>query len=275
MEQDKREIVTIDGMTYEGVLLSQKTIQTETKTYLSSKYLIDGQGEREFLRLADIKGGDFQKSHSMIPFEYMDKTGRDFNWSVYEGTDIREQKKLVNMFVTQYQNFRDEGRGLYIYSQTKGSGKTLLACCLANEIIRKYASVVKFISVLDLLDLTKKGYNSQEDNEAVENLKRAGILILDDLGIELSREWVNTVLYQLINYRYTERLVTIVTSNLEIDSLKADERIKDRIDAMCIGLHLPEVAVRSNINRQHKRNFLSSLEKKSAPCEAGNNTQGI
>ena len=31
---------------------------------------------------------------------------------------------------------------------------------------------------------------------------RATVLILDDIGVEVSREWVNTTLYQLINYRY-------------------------------------------------------------------------
>ncbi|MBD5457362.1 MAG: hypothetical protein HDR27_02185 [Lachnospiraceae bacterium] len=39
------------------------------------------------------------------------------------------------------------------------------------------------------------------DKEEKDGIMRATVLILDDIGVEVSREWVNTTLYQLINYQ--------------------------------------------------------------------------
>lgn len=67
-----------------------------------------------------------RKSLSLMPPEYVYKRARDFDWTVYF-EDTAPQKKVANAFVTQFDDFRRQGRGLYIFSETKGSGKTLLA----------------------------------------------------------------------------------------------------------------------------------------------------
>lgn len=91
-----------------------------------------------------------------MPKEYVYKRGKDFKWDCYGGSDTGAQKNIANAFIARYPEFRKSGRGLYIHSRTKGSGKTLLACCLANEVMEKYDAVVKFIQVLDWIDLVKK-----------------------------------------------------------------------------------------------------------------------
>lgn len=59
-----------------------------------------------------------------------------------------------NNTINNNTTFRKQGRGLYIYSNTKGSGKTLLACCLANEVLKKQDVSVKFTTVIiDLAQL--------------------------------------------------------------------------------------------------------------------------
>ena len=85
------------------------------------------------------------------------------------------------------------------------------------------------------------------------------ILILDDMGVEVSKDWVNTTLYHLINFRYSNKLVTIITSNVSIEDLKVDGRIKDRLNAMCIPLHMPEISIRSQQARQENMDFLKSV----------------
>ena len=75
----------------------------------------------------------FRRARAMIPFKYMDKRGNDFNWSVYR-CDVSSQKEIVNAFVSKFEKFRSESKGLYIYSKVKGSGKTMLACCILNEL---------------------------------------------------------------------------------------------------------------------------------------------
>lgn len=216
-------------------------------TCLSSEYDIEDYGEVVFSDIPKTNSTEFRSCRSMIPFDYLDKTAKDFNWGLY-GTDNQDAelgRKWSNAFIINFHKFRRDGKGFFTYSRTKGSGKTFLSICLANEVMRRYDVNVKFISILDYLDLTKKGNSSMADKEERDGIMRATVLVLDDIGVEVSREWVNTTLYQLINYRYLHKLITIYTSNYPIEELKVDERIKDRINFMCIPLHVPEVSIRA------------------------------
>ena len=216
-------------------------------TYLSSEYDIENYGEVVFSNTPKTNSTEFRSCRSMIPFDYLDKTAKDFDWSLYgnDNPDAELGRKWSNAFILNFLKFRRDGKGFFIYSRTKGSGKTFLSVCLVNEVMRRYDVNAKFISVLDYLDLTKKGYSSMVDKEEKDGIMHATVLILDDIGVEVSREWVNTTLYQLINYRYLNKLITIYTSNHSVEELKADERIKDRINFMCIPLCIPEVSVRA------------------------------
>lgn len=136
-----------------------------------------------------MKEAEFRKEHSMMPFEFMDLSGKDFDWSKYSA-DIAECRKIVNQYILRFPQFQEKGMGLYIYSGTKGSGKTMLSCCILNEIVKRYAVSVKFINALDLLEMTKKGFQGGEETD---QLYHAGLLVIDDIGVQMSKEWVDTV----------------------------------------------------------------------------------
>lgn len=225
-----------------------------------SEYEIENYGSAVFALPPKTRNGEFRRHRSMMPFDNLDKRLNDFRWDVYGGDpETAAAERMARAFVHSYDMFGRNGKGYYIYSGTKGSGKTLLSCCLANEIMEMRDVSVKFITVLDYLELTKKGYKSMEDREDVDRVMKAGILILDDIGVEVSREWVNTTLYQLINHRYSCRLVTIITSNSPLERLGIDDRVRDRINAMCVMLHLPEVSVRSMKARRDNEDFIRSV----------------
>lgn len=77
----------------------------------------------------------------------------------------------------------------------------------------------------------------------------------------MRKEWVDTVLYQLINERYTEHKVTLYTSNLPPDGLKIDERIVDRIEATTYTITLPEVNIRKMKSSEEKENLMNDIKK--------------
>lgn len=236
-------------------------------TYLLSDYEVQDYGEARFSDLPQAQNGDFRSFRSVIPFDYLDKTAKDFNWGIYgdHDPDAKTGRELANAFILNYHKWQQKGKGLYIYSNTKGTGKTYLSFCLANEVMNRYDVNVKFISVLDYLDLTKKGYSNMADKEEKDSISKAKILILDDIGVEVSREWVNTTLYQLINYRYLNKLVTIITSNYPVEQLKVDDRFKSRIDEMCLPLHIPEVSVRAMKTDKENRDFIHEVLKTEKP----------
>lgn len=220
----------------------------------------DGNGYEFILpstRITNVES-DFRRVRAMMPFEFINLTGKDFLWGRYKA-DVSECKDMVNRYIMRYLEFKAKGMGLYIYSGTKGSGKTMLSCCLLNEIPRRYSGSVKFVNILDFLEMTKKGFNG--DDGDLQAIYEAGLLVLDDIGVQMSKEWVETVLYRLVNHRYTQRLPTIYTSNIPIDGLKMDDRITDRIDSTTLPVKLPEESIRKEVRQQEKDRLLEEIEK--------------
>lgn len=217
---------------------------------------IDGNLYRAEGKAAQKKEADYRKERSRIPPEYKDLMAKDFKWGIY-GVNLNKEQGKVLQYITRYEEFREKGMGLYIHSGTKGSGKTMLACCVLNEISSRYYGSVKFVNALDFLEMTKKGFNY--DNPEVETLYTCKTLVIDDIGVQLDKEWTNTVFYRLVNDRYNNHKPTIYTSNLSIDQLKMDDRIIDRIDSASFEIHLPEKSIR-RAKRQREKDEIMNKE---------------
>lgn len=199
---------------------------------------------------------DFRRMRAMMPPEFFDLKAKDFDWTRYK-ENVEKEIKTVNKFIMGYEKLRAKGMGVYIYSKTKGSGKTMLSCCILNEISTRYIGSIKFVNALDFLEMTKKGY--VQDNPDVDALYMCKTLVIDDIGVQLDREWVNTVFYRLINARYENRKVTIYTSNLPVKDLKMDDRIVSRIESKSFEIHLPEISVRRMIWQEEKDKVMHGL----------------
>lgn len=109
-------------------------------------------------------------------------------------------------------SLRHRGIGMYFYGTT-GSGKTRLACAVANALIQQQVPVVMW-NVPSLLEALKAAYDGQGTAaEILRDAHHATLLILDDLGSEKPTEWTRNTLYELLNSRIENVLPTIVTSN--------------------------------------------------------------
>ena len=222
------------------------------------KYDIAGYGVADFIENTTIGNGQFRRARSLMPFNYLDASLDKFNWRVYE-TNVTYQQKIVQSFVDKFRDYQKAGKGLYIFSRTKGSGKTFLACCMANEILNYIDTCVKFISIPELLDMTKKSYTDYMLKSDIETIKTAELLILDDIGAETRKEWVDSELFKIIDYRYSNNKVTIFTSNVPMGDLKLNERIVDRICSMSVNINIPEKSVRMIQANRNNMNFLKDV----------------
>lgn len=221
-------------------------------------YDVENYGFVEYAEKIEISNGDFRRSRSLMPFNYLDASMDKFRWDVY-GEDVNMQREIAKSFIAKFNEYQKAGKGLYIFSNTKGSGKTLLSCCLANGVMEKLDICVKFISVPELLEMTKKSYKDFTKEEDLESIRKSELLILDDIGAEIKKEWVDTELFRLIDYRYSSKRVTIFTSNIPIDALKLNERIVDRIFSMCIRLDLPEKSIRAMQANTENMTFMRKI----------------
>lgn len=201
---------------------------------------------------------DERMSRSDMPREYAYCTAKSIDWSRYGVENVTPQKNIVNAFVINFDVFRREGRGLYFYSDVKGSGKTMIACAVANEILKTHDISVKFINATNYIELVKA--KDDGSREHLKSVMEAGLLIFDDIGAQVeNKEWITTALFRLIDKRYTDHLPTIFTSNVRIEDLKTDSRISDRIYAVSVPVMMPEVNVRRQIADKHTKDFLKSI----------------
>jgi DNA replication protein DnaC len=110
-----------------------------------------------------------------------------------------------------------------------GAGKTHLAAAIANEALERQEQVL-FAVVPDVLDHLRATFGPQSTvayDARFERVRSVPLLILDDLGTESATPWAREKLYQVLNHRYTERLATVITTNLKPEAI--EPRIYSRL----------------------------------------------
>ena len=193
-----------------------------------------------------------------IPERYRNLHLSDFDTKWY-GTDqsvADKARTIVKHYIANYFSI-PAGRGLYIFSKTKGTGKTRMACILANELLKRDI-VVKFASSGRILDEIKKTWNNESDyseSGLMDDLTKADILIIDDFGVDTAKNWRNEKFYNIINSRYNSLRPTIYTSNYDLNDLLIagyDDRIISRIKESCYLVPFPGTSVRDGISRENQ-----------------------
>lgn len=192
-----------------------------------------------------------------IPTEFTGLTVNSFEVSCYEkesNTQLaKKAKQMVANYIRSFEEFERNGKGIYFYSKTRGSGKTRLAVSLGNVLLNTIGRQVKFITSIDLLQEIKNTYNKETEyteSQIIESVTDVDVLIIDDIGVENKSPWVNEILFGIFDNRMKHRKITIFTSNCEIEKLEHDERLKSRIFKMCIPVKMPEEDVRKAIARK-------------------------
>ena len=205
---------------------------------------------------------------SGIPHTFYDKRMDAFDWNVYladDGTlyDTTKVQKAISSFITQFEIWEENCMGLYIYSKTKGSGKTFLASCICNELMNTRAMKTRFVSASDLIEIANSAdkYSFDEyKRNPLKLLHECKFLVIDDLGQKnLGNEWLSDILYKMLDYRMIHKRITVITSNMPVEEIPFDERIKDRINKMCMPMRLPEICVRSKEARANKIDLLKKV----------------
>lgn len=127
-----------------------------------------------------------------------------------------------------------ETKGLFITGPI-GSGKTQLVSGIYNELKRQGKEVLFFV-VPDLLEQGKADlFVEGKGRDVFAKAKKAEVLILDDLGAHNYTPWTINQLFTLINHRLNNGLLTIITTNLNLEDIdhRLDERIASRILELC------------------------------------------
>lgn len=121
-----------------------------------------------------------------------------------------------------------------IFSGNTGVGKTYLSNCIAKVLLDRYYSVI-YLSAKELFEaLVKVKLEKSEDQKyllLIEEVYESDMLIIDDLGTELSNHFTTTEFFHIINRRVNTEKSTIISTNLSLDEMRDiySERVTSRI----------------------------------------------
>lgn len=129
-------------------------------------------------------------------------------------TEMQEKAlKQARNYIKTISTSNSAGTNLIIQGNgCVGTGKTHLACAIANELCANVIPVL-FINAVEMFNNIRENWNNQE-------YKNVKALIIDDIGKEKPTEWACQNLYDIINFRYEELKPTIITIENNISDIQ-------------------------------------------------------
>lgn len=179
------------------------------------------------------------------------------SYEYYEGQDLSHFEKAVTTCKNFVKNFETGYHNLFFYG-TVGTGKSFLSCCVAKEMIEKGHSVLYFsaIQLFETISRHSFDYKEKEElNSVYDDLYNTDLLIIDDLGTEMTNKFVSSQLFSCLNERHLRKKATIISTNLSLGELREvySERIFSRITSNYEVCKLSGQDIRMHKKRLHNR----------------------
>jgi DNA replication protein DnaC len=138
------------------------------------------------------------------------------------------QANSLELIYNQARNYAGSLNGWLLLQGGYGCGKTHLAAAVANYAVDLGVPTL-FLTVPDLLDTLRFAYSDEDTTfeRRFDEIRNAKLLVLDDFGTQNATGWAQEKLFQIVNYRYINKLPTVVTTNLLFDEI--EPRIRSRL----------------------------------------------
>ena len=170
--------------------------------------------------------------------ESFDRFRLDYYPAEYDpdlGTSPREiMKKVYERAVRYAQSFAPGARSL-LFSGATGLGKTFLSACIARTVADRGYSVCYVSAEALFADFEQQKFRPREGEDVTRKYLACDLLILDDLGTEMTTQFTIAALYQVVNTRLMESRATIVSTNLPVGEL--DRRYSAQIASRLLGAY--------------------------------------
>lgn len=151
------------------------------------------------------------------------------SYEYHTGEDLAHFEKAVETCKKFVKNFDSDYHNLFFYG-TVGTGKSFLSGCVAKELIDTGHAVIYF-SATGLFELLSSAAfdakNREERKSAYADLYGCDLLIIDDLGTELTNQFTASQLFSLLNERAIGKKAVVISTNLSLRELQ--DRYSDRI----------------------------------------------
>lgn len=147
-----------------------------------------------------------------LPLRYQRLNWKDFNLHDAANPEIKIE---VDRFVDHKSNAINNGLGLYIHSETLGTGKTFIATHILKECVKAgyKGYYIPFFDILSLYQL------HDEEREFIEaKMMTSPLVVIDDVTVGVASDkqaaHFSQTLERFVRRRGQNSLSTIITSNL-------------------------------------------------------------
>ena len=149
--------------------------------------------------------------------------------SYYHGEDLKRFRIASAACRRMAGQFDQVYRNIYLYG-TVGTGKSFLSICIAKELLETGHSVLYFsaAALFDRLSMYSFDVRTKEElRKFTDDLYGCDLLIVDDLGTELTNQFISAQLFTCLNERHIGRKPTVISTNLSLAEMQA--RYSDRV----------------------------------------------
>ncbi len=153
-------------------------------------------------------------------------------------------------------NFGKDGGNL-LFLGGAGLGKTHLSLAIANEVLAQNYSVV-YGSIQNLINkISNETFSYKGTTDVTDGILGCDLLIIDDLGSEMSTQFSQSCIYNIINTRIMRSLPTIISTNLTLEEI--ERQYTARVSSRIIGNYTLLQFLGADIRQQKA---ISAMKKK-------------
>ncbi len=176
--------------------------------------------EKENFKTFKIDLFDNETKYSISPELNIEKTPRE------------QMEAILKEGLTFIENFDSEETKSLLFYGGVGLGKSFMCSAIAKEIMDRGKTVIYYtanelIQMMEMYTFDKDAFFKEYIIEDYRDLDDVDLLIIDDLGAELTNNFVKTSLFNIINTRIVKEKKILISTNLTPLDLK--ERYDDRI----------------------------------------------
>lgn len=156
-----------------------------------------------------------------------------FSFDHYKGEDLSNIREIYSAAKRFVETFAESYRNMLFYGSV-GCGKSFMSNCIAKALIDEGVAVT-YISAIKLFDILSAHLFGRQEANAAEYrmLFNSPLLIVDDLGTEVSSSAVSSELFSLLNERDLASLSTVISTNYSLPELK--DKYSDRAFSRLLG----------------------------------------
>lgn len=176
----------------------------------------------------------------------------------YSDSEYEIMKPIITKCKDYVAHFDEKCENL-LFMGNPGVGKTFLSNCIAKGLLDSGHSVIYFTSVqlFDTLSSYAFSYDYSENSMGMkEDIHSCDLLIIDDLGTEMTNSFVSSHLFDIINERELRGKATIISTNLDIAEItgRYSERVLSRLAGKYerLKLDIRDIRFKSKISSQGK-----------------------